>query len=274
MKQFRLVFLIFIVILYMAFDVSAQIPSSSDTLKFVNGSGFPGQEVGCSISLVNSFEVGGFSCRIVFDETSLSVGSVSLTERTSFMNIFVVDTTEIGVLSVSASSFFVYHLPVGSGDIVDVSFNVNPDAQVGTYPVEFEDSSPFTYDNQLSDTIGIMIIPILIDGEIEVLTPTYVEDQSNTPENYQLMYNYPNPFNNRTSIAFHQFDYGTTTLEIYNIKGDRIKTIELGALSPGNHIASWNGRNYYNKEVASGVYSYALFVNNMSVLTNKMVLLK
>jgi flagellar hook assembly protein FlgD len=106
------------------------------------------------------------------------------------------------------------------------------------------------------------------------MTPTYVESQDNTPDDYQLLYNYPNPFNNHTSIAFNQFDYGTATLEIYNIRGDRIKTIKLGALSPGNHITSWNGRNYYGKEVASGVYSYALFVNNKSVLTNKMVLLK
>jgi len=94
------------------------------------------------------------------------------------------------------------------------------------------------------------------------------------PDRVRLLYNYPNPFNNITSISFGQAEYGTASLEIYNIIGDRLKTIDLGVLAPGTYTTSWNGRDYYGEEVASGVYSYALFCNNESVLTKKMILLK
>ena len=116
--------------------------------------------------------------------------------------------------------------------------------------------------------------PVLTDGALVVLGSTFTDVEGELPLQYSSLKNYPNPFNNKTLISFNLTGYGSVRVEIYDILGRQIKTIDLGNLTPGNYSALWNGRDQFNKEVSSGVYCYALLFNQMSVLTNKMILLK
>ena len=63
------------------------------------------------------------------------------------------------------------------------------------------------------------------------------------------------------------------SLKIYNLKGELVRTLRDIASFPGGHIITWDGRNDWGSEVASGVYFYKLEVGNFSQV-KKMVLVK
>ncbi|MFH2049405.1 MAG: M1 family aminopeptidase [bacterium] len=94
------------------------------------------------------------------------------------------------------------------------------------------------------------------------------------PENYNLYQNYPNPFNNETIIVFDLPRPGNTSIEIYNVLGQKVTTLIDGYYFAGNnyHI-SWQGRNDRGDNVSSGIYLYRLRSGDFTS-TRKMLLLK
>ncbi len=104
-----------------------------------------------------------------------------------------------------------------------------------------------------------------------------VTDNTNTeikPIHYKLN-NFPNPFNPTTEISyFIPNDTKKASIEIFNIKGQKIKSIECKNLAFGKHNVNWNGEDKNNQVVCSGVYFYKLIVNETVVSSNKMMLLK
>lgn len=94
-----------------------------------------------------------------------------------------------------------------------------------------------------------------------------------TPSDVYLANNYPNPFNPSTTISFSLPKESYTTLEIYNIKGQKIKTLINNIMSIGKHNIVWNGRDEFGKTISSGVYFYRLSTHER-VLTSKMLMLK
>ncbi len=90
---------------------------------------------------------------------------------------------------------------------------------------------------------------------------------------YQLT-NYPNPFNPETKIVFDLLESGQIKLEIYNIKGQRVKTLLDCYMSSGRSEMLWNSKDDIGKRVSSGVYFYKLSVNGKTEKTKKMLLLK
>ncbi len=93
------------------------------------------------------------------------------------------------------------------------------------------------------------------------------------PTTYQLSQNYPNPFNPETRIEYSLEKPGNVVLEVYNIKGQRVKTLANGLQSAGKHAVIWDGRNDDGEQAASGVYFYRLTVGDF-VETRKMILAK
>jgi len=100
-------------------------------------------------------------------------------------------------------------------------------------------------------------------------------DDSLLPGEFALYQNYPNPFNPTTTIAFTLPGHGArhTTLRIYNILGQRMRTLLDARLEPGCHIATWDGRDDSGQPVSSGVYFYSLRAGSLAS-RRKMVLLK
>jgi len=96
----------------------------------------------------------------------------------------------------------------------------------------------------------------------------------------ELIRNYPNPFNPSgagrspvTSIIFSLKETDQINLEIFNIKGERVKQIANDRFSEGQHTKSWNGEDDSGKSVSSGVYFYRLNSENYTK-TKKMLLIK
>ena len=92
--------------------------------------------------------------------------------------------------------------------------------------------------------------------------------------NSTLSQNYPNPFNPTTKISFNLAqDAKDVELSIYNLKGQKVKTLVRDDFSKGSYSYVWNGDNDQDKAVASGVYFYKLKAGNQTS-TKKMVLMK
>ncbi len=86
--------------------------------------------------------------------------------------------------------------------------------------------------------------------------------------------NFPNPFNPTTMISFSIPDESKVELTVYNIKGQKVKTLVNESLVKGIHEILWNGRNDNNRSVASGVYFYKLSVNGKDYSVKKCLMLK
>ena len=93
------------------------------------------------------------------------------------------------------------------------------------------------------------------------------------PRDLNLHQNYPNPFNPKTRIDYQIFSSGYTTLTIFNIRGENVKTIFKGTTSIGNYSIFWDGTDDFGKLLPSGHYFYQL-KNNEIIDTKKMVFLK
>jgi hypothetical protein len=85
--------------------------------------------------------------------------------------------------------------------------------------------------------------------------------------------NYPNPFNPETTISFSLNEAGPVELAIYNIKGQKIKTLVNETLPAQNYNIVWNGRDDNNQQVSSGVYFYRMHTPTYTS-TRKMILMK
>lgn len=88
-----------------------------------------------------------------------------------------------------------------------------------------------------------------------------------------LHQNYPNPFNPDTNISFILGSDMPVILDVFNIKGQKVKRLCDRELPRGQHSIQWNGRDANNRPVASGMYFYRLS-SPEGVQTRKMMLMK
>jgi len=113
---------------------------------------------------------------------------------------------------------------------------------------------------------------------------TSVEDTSEEFKirSFELFQNYPNPFNSSTTIPFEirvkeQGAKGMilipTTLKVYNILGEEVRTLVDENKKPGGYKVIWDGKDGKGKEVSSGVYFYRLKAGDFSQ-SKKLVIVK
>ena len=96
------------------------------------------------------------------------------------------------------------------------------------------------------------------------------------PTEYSLAQNYPNPFNPTTDIRYQIADSRLplhTTLKIYNILGQEVRTLVDEAQEPGYYTVIWDGKDNDGRLMASGVYFYRLSAGHFTA-TKRMVLMK
>ncbi len=93
------------------------------------------------------------------------------------------------------------------------------------------------------------------------------------PTRFALEQNWPNPFNPMTTIRYALPRRSLVHLSIYNTSGERVRVLRDGVEEAGHRTATWDGRNEFGQDVASGVYLYRLEANEYSE-SQKMVLLR
>jgi hypothetical protein len=84
---------------------------------------------------------------------------------------------------------------------------------------------------------------------------------------------YPNPFNPSTTVFWKQDEDCNTTIDIYNLKGQKVRTLTNQLYSTGNHTLTWNGCDTSGNICPSGIYLIKLN-NSTQSLTRKALLLK
>ncbi len=87
------------------------------------------------------------------------------------------------------------------------------------------------------------------------------------------MSNYPNPFNPKTTISFTLKEAGEVDLSVYNLLGQKVKTIKSSLMGDGRHSIDWKGDDDNNNPMPSGIYFYKLKKGSYTK-TKKMLLLK
>lgn len=94
------------------------------------------------------------------------------------------------------------------------------------------------------------------------------------PSTTAFLGNHPNPFNPQTTIRFSVSENtGIINITIFNLKGQKIKTILNEELSAGYHNVIWNGTDDFNKAVASGIYLLKFETAGYKRI-NKMIMLR
>lgn len=88
-----------------------------------------------------------------------------------------------------------------------------------------------------------------------------------------LSQNFPNPFKESTRISYKLRDAGAVELDVFNIKGQLVKQLQMPQKAAGNHEIDWDGRDSRGKRCAGGIYFYKVKSGRFSA-GKKMILLR
>jgi hypothetical protein len=113
-------------------------------------------------------------------------------------------------------------------------------------------------------------------SESESFIPTQPSDispENVVPQTFELSQNYPNPFNPTTIISYGIPQNSVVTLSIYNMLGQKIKTLVSEQKNAGTYSVQWNGDNEFGQKVSSGAYIYKINTGNF-VKSMKLILMK
>ena len=108
------------------------------------------------------------------------------------------------------------------------------------------------------------------------ISGVFIDEGELLPNVSRLIGNYPNPFNPETTISFSLTTENSENISliVYNIKGQKVKTLADNEFDAGTHQVVWNGKDENNQPVASGIYFYQLNVDNKVIASKKCLLLK
>ncbi len=145
----------------------------------------------------------------------------------------------------------------------------------------------------ISSNTGFGISSVTVDGVSQGVIAAYTfsnitsnhsisvsfELQTNSPEddlspqNYVLFQNYPNPFNPLTNIKFELKKKEDVNLTVFDLSGQKVKTLINDTRSAGSYCAVWDGTSDFGQKVSSGLYICTLKAGNFSQ-AKKMVFMK
>ena len=244
-----------------------------------------------------TLESGGEGEVIVFLEPGVHDYTYTATDNWGSENSWTInleDGTELGAGQGGANgtydfSFTLEGPPAGSlsgvasldggGDITEVAiavggFIIYPDAQgyysidllVGDYTVSatLDGYDDFEADVEIFEgqvtTLDFEMTEAVNAGEIIIFAT-------------ELNNNYPNPFNPVTNIVYSIKEASNVTIEVYNLRGQLVKTLVNEVKETGSFTTTWDGTDNTNKSISSGVYFYKMRSGNFTS-TKKMILMK
>ncbi|HNW99770.1 MAG TPA: C25 family cysteine peptidase [Candidatus Cloacimonadota bacterium] len=142
-----------------------------------------------------------------------------------------------------------------------------------TYDVIFTPAEQMIYNQQVtitSDDQNHSSTAVNVSGEG---MPVGNNDPHVIPAVTELIGNYPNPFNPETSISFSLKERTNVNVAVYNVLGQKVKTLVNGELPAGMNHVRWDGKDDNGKSVGSGVYFTKMEAGRYTS-TKKMIMLK
>lgn len=170
------------------------------------------------------------------------------------------------------AGFNIYHSPQRDGEYV------KNNAALIKNQGDSVSGSDYEYIDDAGDAISFYKIEIVsLDGRTQFVGPvgvvsTRVKDGA-TPACFALRANYPNPFNQQTTIQYDIPRDGFVSLIVYNLFGEKVAALKEGNHQPGSYKTHWDGLDQAGRAVSSGVYLYRLTADGVT-LTGKMALIR
>jgi hypothetical protein len=218
-------------------------------------------------------------------ESALSLAA----EMTAFIYVDGTTAAAIGG-SVGSSLYADYAACLGSGATSDqcaAIFAAGPTmALIGVqqacdYDCGVDDSGwdfdPEYYTGRLVYEVDNVCIPDLTTQRVNTFwtntATTELDEDAPVAGKFELMGNYPNPFNPETKIRFSTERFSQVKVTIYSILGEKVNVIQNSELNAGTYNISWSGMDSQGIKVPSGVYFYEVVSDNRTA-KGKMLLLK
>ena len=256
---------------------------SVDNCLFYENSSFDANSKGGALYINNS-EAELFNTTIANNNVSNQGGGIShlgtkalgiynsiLWDNTP-QDVWCVDTTKVTISYCDISDYW-----AGTGNLSlnpDFADTTNNDYHL-TYNSPCIDAGNNMYVHSFADLDGNVRIwdgtgsgnDIVDMGCYEFGAPIYAIDEDIPEENkLTLLKNFPNPFDNETQIKFYIPNAQKCTIEIYNIKGQKIKTVLSNDLEAGYHRVTWDGTDQHDRSIANGIYFYVLKAGNKQTI--------
>ena len=86
--------------------------------------------------------------------------------------------------------------------------------------------------------------------------------------------NFPNPFNSQTSIEFSLKQASHIEITLYNIEGQKVKTLTCNEFTQGSHSVIWHGDDDLGQPLRSGIYFFEMKFNSRKTLVQKCLLVR
>ena len=208
-----------------------------------------------SFEIEYSGPVRGFEFELEYDPALVGVHSPGLS---NFQDHVMVSSKESGT---GVLKILVADLQGGTIEGLNRSFI--------TIPVEFKGNQ-----YQVASVTMEDIKLAGADGSlVNVVARTTTSDVKVIPGEFALQQNFPNPFNPSTEIRYDLPEEGFVNLSIYNMMGQKVRTLRSETMQPGYHSMVWDGKNDVGSQVATGMYFYSIHMGSFQA-TKKMLFLK
>jgi uncharacterized repeat protein (TIGR01451 family) len=143
-----------------------------------------------------------------------------------------------------------------------------------------EDVNTLTYEDlDLANGDYSYFVTALYDGgeseasNVVDVTIDYTDADDDIPAVTSLTGNYPNPFNPTTNISYQLSHPDEIEVVVYNLTGQKVRTLVKSHQKAGYHLVEWNGKDDSGSSVSSGIYFYEMKTDEFSKI-KKMILLK
>jgi hypothetical protein len=247
------------------------------------GTIYPGDSIKVPIYIWNDEILGAFSLGFAFDSTELEIVTKKTYDTTGsaipvnsrsyiFENVLMAGRYLIGWADFSAENL----LPVHTTATLLITMNFKVKSTATPMHIVIDSAwyppggkfilTPYSPSTKVKPQYahcpeGDIMLPIQ-EVQVQLL-----------PERYELGQNMPNPFNPNTVIVFAVPRPAEVRIEVFNVLGQKVKTLANEFSKAGYKRVEWDGTDDNGSSVASGVYLYRMTAGDFSE-TKKMLLLK
>lgn len=175
--------------------------------------------------------------------------------------------TSLNCLAANSVNIDIFYRPIGS--LVYSSVPMNPGTG-NTYTVSISDdlgNLGIEYYFLAQQSNGVSTFYGLLDEPLTLYAqaPSPIAD----PPSISSLRVYPNPLNPRsntqTSFAFENYSDHPVRLEIFNMRGQKVRSLGPLQLNKGKQIIGWDGKDAHKQRVSSGIYMYRLVTDKASI---------
>ncbi len=165
----------------------------------------------------------------------------------------------------------------------DSDMDADTESRVALWHYEYIPVAPWVY-GWVNVSTSLDTVNNIVCGETQSLSPfapgigkiptdigELLEDK--LPTSFALKQNYPNPFNPETVVEYSVSRQSDVTIEIFNIAGQKVRTLVNESVAAGTYRIIWDGRNESSVAVSTGIYLYRFQTGDFEE-TKKMLLLK